>query len=221
MENKIDIHQLDAARKVLFVLNAAGRPLCIAEIKKELLALGISPEETMLKKFLAYGLSDARKMFIKDGLVFKEKRTYKIMQRGVEHLQMTVFVIDPNQETGTQKTLQSLFAGLAGDIKLCDPYFDEVACDMLARFLPHEKIRSIQVVCRGNKIDPTKNYKIGKHQIRLFKSKQKIHDRFLLDDANLYLLGASLNHIGGKVSFVFNLSTYKEMFEEMFQKLQN
>ena len=169
---------------------------------------------------MTYTLRDARRKFIRDGLVYKTKNRYQIMQNGIDYLERTVMVIDPLSTKSTQETVGKILSGLSGDVKLCDPYFDDVAYALLKQNLNSQKLNSIEIIHSKNKIDPSKNYKIGNLTIR-FQKKNKIHDRFLIDEKYLYILGTSLNSIGNKLSFIFNLTGYKDMFEGLFENYWN
>ena len=215
--NDIDIHQLDTERQVLFILNENDTALSAREIKDKLIAHGISPKTKPMKSFLESTLRDKRREFIRDGLVHKDGPGYRIMQKGREYLQSTVIVIDPSGEKSIQETIGEILSSLSGAIKLCDPYFDDKAYQLLSRHLDSEKIKSIKVIHSKDGMDATKNYKIGNHSMEFKKKKNDIHDRFLIDDSHLYVLGTSLNHIGDKLSFIFNLSIYKEKFDSIFQ----
>lgn len=219
MSENIDIHQLDAKRQVLLILKESRSPLSIAEIRERLLARKVSPVTSEIKGFLSYTLRDLREPPRKDGWVFMDQQKFTIMQKGIEYLENSIFVIDPAHEESTHETLENLFAGVSGDVKLCDPYFDENAYSKLRMLLNPQKINSLKVVYCYKKIDRQKPHVIGRHHISLAKSKQDIHDRFLIDKEHLYIFGTSLNNIGGKLSFVFNLSSQKRVFEGIFEKL--
>ncbi len=220
MNNHTDIHQLDLGRQVLFILNENSGSLSIQEIKDKLIAHDISPETRSMKSFLLYTLGDRRTKFIKNGLVLKTNSTYQIMQKGIDCLKSTVIVIDPAGEKSKQETTGRILSGLSGNIKLCDPYFDDVAYNLIKQHLHSGKVKSIKIIYSTDRIDSVKTYKIGNQTIEL-KKKKKIHDRFLIDDQYLYFLGASLNSMGEKLSFIFNLTAYKNTFDDIFENMWN
>ena len=137
-----------------------------------------------------------------------------------EAFRSTVIVIDPSKEERTQEPIARIVATLSGAIKLCHPYFDAKAYQLLKRYLQPEKIESIKVIHGSNKIDANQPYRIGRHPIE-FRRKQGKHDRFRIDDRHLYVLGTSLNHIGDKLSFIFDLSVYQSKFAAIFQDQWN
>lgn len=208
-----DIHQLDAKRQVLFVLNEFGDGLSVEQIKESLSSHGISPEERKMKSFLN-SIRDSRREFIRDGFVRKVKNSYHIMEKGKKYLKSTVVVIDPSKGDSSNKQISDVIASLSGDIKICDPYFDTVACELLKNNLDIRKVNSVRVVLRKNGIK--KPCKIGNLELEFVKN-TKIHDRFIIDEKNLYVLGASLNNLGDKLSFIFNLFTYRKTFDTIFQ----
>ena len=217
MNKDIDIHQLDPQRQVLFVLDKSDKPCSVSEIKDKLIAYGVSPDIREIASLLN-SIRDRRRKFLKDGLVYKDTNGYQIMQKGIEYLKSTIVMIDPSQEgMSIHQTIGQIFSGLSGEIKLCDPYFDDKACSLLEYHLDHPKMKSIRIIYSKNGIDDSiKNHKIGKCPIEL-KKKKEIHDRFIIDDNHLYFLGASLNNIGSKLSFIINLSIYRNKFDSVFQ----
>lgn len=218
MSDTIDIHQLDSQRQVLFLLNEeSDGTLPIQEIKAKLIAYGISPETKTMKSFLSQALRDKRRKIFKDGLIYETQNSYKIMQKGIEYLKRTILVIDPSKEGSKYDAIGHIMSTLSGNIKICDPYFDETAYGLLKDWLDPKKINSIKVIYSKSSLDSTKHYKIGSHSLEL-KKKKDIHDRFVIDDKHLYFFGTSLNSIGKKLSFMFNLTTYKNTFENFFQK---
>ncbi len=215
--NDVDIHQLmDPERQVLFVLNECGGNLSISDIKEKLRAHRISIGTKKMENLLENALRDKRRKLIREGLVCKTKNGYEIMQKGIEYLNSTVTILDPLNESSNQDTVSNIIFNLSGDIKLCDPYFDDTAYALLKKHLNSDKVKSLRVLYNNNRVDATKNYKLKNYSIEL-KRKKELHDRFVIDDNQLYCLGASLNHIGHKLSFIFNLTVYKDTFNNLFQ----
>ncbi len=215
MKNDTDIHQLDSDRQVLFVLNEADSYLSIQEISKKLLEYKISTSTKSMQSFLNT-LRDRRLRFLKNGLIHKDGGRYRVMQKGIEYLKSTVVVINPSSEKSIQETVGHILHTLSGDIKLCDPYFDGATYDLLKSHLCPSRIKSIRVIHNNNRNSSVNSYKIGKHSIKL-KRKKGLHDRFMIDDSRLYCFGTSLNHIGNKLSFIFNLTIYRDTFDGVFQ----
>ena len=216
MSSDIDIHQLDPERQVLFVLNNSGTTLSISEIKSKLISYGVSPEKEAMKSYLAYTLADKRRKPIRDGLVYKENGGFRIMKSGVDYLKKTIMVIGPSKDMYTQETVGKVLSDLTGDIKICDPYFDDSAYQLLDHYLSCDRIKSIRVMY-SKRFNPAGLYKIGKHDIQ-FRKISNLHDRFLIGGNYLYVLGTSLNGIGNGLSFMFNLTVYKDLFDGVFEK---
>lgn len=219
MNNSIDIHQLDSARQVLSILDEAEDYLSITQIKGELITKGISPEEQSMRSTLNT-IRDIRKKFIKDGLVHKTKKGYKIMQKGTDYLRNTIIIIDPQNTDSnySAKHLAELIASLSGDIKICDPYFHDAGYELLKENLNKNKLKSVQILCGKNRLADEKNRKIGAITIEIRNRGNQLHDRFLLDNSKLYILGASLNGVGKKLSFIIDLTVNKQTFKEIFCK---
>ena len=219
MSSDIDIHQLDSERQVLCILKESGNYLSIPKIKDKLLSLQISPETREMKSILN-SLRNKRRKLLKNGLIHKDGPGYKIMQKGIEYLNNTVIIINPSAGESSHKTIGNLLKNLSGDIKICDPYFDDIAYNLLKTHLLPDKLKSVKIVHSKKRIEPTSNYRIKNISIEL-KKKNGIHDRFILDKDYLYFFGTSLNGIGNKLSFIFNLTVYKKKFDDIFQSYWN
>lgn len=219
--SKIDIHQLDPERQILYILNESGASISLLDIGGKLIEHGISTGTKRMNSLLSNTFRDKRGRFMREGWVHKTGKTYKIMQKGIEHLKSTVLVIDPQSGEDKHETIGHLLSTLSGEVKLCDPYFDEKSYGLLKEYCNAKKIKSMQVIFSKGDIDITKSYKIGRHTIDLKKSKSGIHDRFLIDGNCLYLLGTSLNSMGNKLSFIVNLTVYRKTFDDIFQNYWN
>lgn len=216
MNDKIDIHQLDTKRQVLFTLHESGKYLSVAEIKEELVQHRISPDTPSMRSFLVHSLPKNNRGFLRDGLVQKMGSRYRIMQKGAEYLNSTVVIVDPRNGKTNQETVGNILSGLRGNIKLCDPYFDNSAYELLKDNLDSNKIQSVKILYSKNFPEQSAEHKIGKIVVEFCRDNKRLHDRFLLDDNNLYFLGTSLNNIGDKLSFIFNLTIYKGHFNQIF-----
>lgn len=216
MNDEIDIHQLEPARQVLFILNKAGVGLSVTEIDEALTRYYVSPDTPQMQSFLCHSLRDKRKEFIRDGLVIKRGGRYRIMQKGIEYLNRTIMVINPLSGETSQDTVGRMLSGLCGNIKLCDPYFDDTAYQLLKHNLFPGKIKSVKILHSKDFPGSQAEHKIGNAVVEFSRKGKKLHDRFLLDDKNLYFLGASLNKMSAKLSFIFNLTIYKDKFNKIF-----
>lgn len=99
-----------------------------------------------------------------------------------------------------------MFGSLTGDISVCDPYVDGRTLDMLAHLDQARSIRllSMKIDKPSGIVRDAKAF-VAEHRkpltIRLGQQGQ-LHDRYVIYDDGMLLVGTSLNSIGLKQSFV-------------------
>ena len=153
-------------------------------------------------------LSDAR------GSVVRRKRGgligFQIMQAGRDLLKtndQNVIYIDPETAyTGTRK-VESLFSDAKGVMRICDPYVESRTLDFLRLATGVAEIRLLTVTVHGEakfKADLANlRREMGSISVEVRVLTQgPLHDRYFVDSGGLILLGASLNGLGKKQSFV-------------------
>ncbi len=102
-----------------------------------------------------------------------------------------------------------MLGDLRGDIRVCDPYVDGATIDMLTHFDQAKSIRllSMNIKDKGGIARDAKAF-IAEHgkplEIRL-GPKGHLHDRYVIHNDGMLLVGTSLNSIGLKQSFVASL----------------
>lgn len=146
------------------------------------------------------------------GLAARRKRDrqwqFSILRKGEERLSNvgpSVIVVDPSKAIEATLNLHRVLGALKGDVRICDPYLDHVTIEHLQacpvgspiRFLTHT-IREEPRVRRLLAAARTEGRSIEIRQVPA----AALHDRYLIDDASMTVLGASLNGFGKKQCFV-------------------
>jgi len=112
-----------------------------------------------------------------------------------------------NPATALQETLKlhDLLARLKGTIRVCDPYLDDSTVEHLEACSKGTPIRLLTMNVKDTgplrrvvAAAKTSGYQLD---IRVVTSRT-LHDRYLIDDADMIILGTSLNGFGKKQSFV-------------------
>ena len=170
-----------------------------------------------------------------DAILRKEKGTvlrkprggteyWKIMRDGFVELtspsSATTF-INPSSAFTARKLVKEILAELSGPLRFCDPYIDASVLDTLTACSNAKNIKLLTSRIHGNGFGndlAAFNKEFGdKIQVRS-ASKGKLHDRYIIHDAGMILIGASLKDIGKAPSFVVALgpdltSAVSEHFE--------
>jgi hypothetical protein len=113
---------------------------------------------------------------------------------------------EPAAALSRLRVVQDMFGGLRGDVRVCDPYVDSATLDMLAHLdrAASIKLLSVNIKDKGGIVRDTKAF-IAEHgkplEIRL-GPKGQLHDRYVIHDDGMLLVGTSLNSIGLKQSFL-------------------
>jgi hypothetical protein len=147
------------------------------------------------------------------GLAHKREHTgrtfYSIMQKGRDALRAagkpSVLLIEPESAFTGLRELKSILATLAGDVLVCDPYVDATTLDFLA-LIPKDS--AIRLLAR-----PPQKGQLFRRHFAAYRSERgnlevrvdlaaRLHDRYVIADGTMYLLGQSLNGIGKKQTFV-------------------
>lgn len=145
-------------------------------------------------------------------LVGRRKRQrqwqYLLLSSGRQHLSGaggSILFVDPTKALQATLTLHRFLGSLNGTARICDPYLDSTTLDHLSACSSAVTIRLL-----------TKNVKdAGRVRALLAAAKTEgrtievrvaasapLHDRYIIDDAKMLILGTSLNGFGKKQGFV-------------------
>jgi hypothetical protein len=151
---------------------------------------------------------------------------FKLMSIGRAHLSATstdVILVDPGAASTAVRSLHGLFGALRGPVALCDPYFDAVTLEHLEATpatVPQRVLTS-----KVHDSGPLRRLVTAAQQGRTLEIRRSsaavLHDRYLISDGSVLLLGASLNAFGKKQSIVVALgpdvrSAVSESFERLW-----
>jgi hypothetical protein len=134
--------------------------------------------------------------------------TYSIMKQGADRIRTQadgIILTDPSHAFSSLRRLNQILEALLGEVLLCDPYID----DETPLALTAVPKRSFIKLLTPNISDPPQfrrnlhayQREYGNLEIRVSHTKD-LHDRYIIDDAGMWLLGQSLNGIGKKQSFL-------------------
>jgi hypothetical protein len=154
------------------------------------------------------------------GLLDRERRTiarrrrgrqteYQLMDEGAQIVLRAgpdVVFIQPEQALSGIRTVESMLQSLAGEVKVCDPWIDGRTLDLLGVAVNATALRLMTT----NITKPApfaRDLKAFRQQhavpIEVRIASQKVlHDRYVIDQGGMLILGTSLNNIGAKQTFV-------------------
>lgn len=141
-------------------------------------------------------------------------------ERSLSEYQEPILLIEPSKALQATLTLHSLLGALSGRILICDPYLDCASVEHLGAcpvgahvmFLTKNvreggKVRRLVAAARieGRNIE-----------VRV-DSTGTLHDRYVIDDECLLILGSSLNGFGKKQCFVTKITgSMRDAVRELF-----
>jgi hypothetical protein len=143
--------------------------------------------------------------------------TFRIMTKGKREIEnllgsglMKVVRIEGGQPRTARRQLSDMLAELKGTVRICDPYYGVRTLESLdhlpngcgVRFLTAKTSESAQKI-QGTFRDFTKER--PNTEFRIAANPSDLHDRYVLTDDSLLILGHGLKDIGGKESFMIRL----------------
>jgi len=170
---------------------------------------------TIKKLSITRSLSGAR------GLISSRKEEgetfYKIMTKGKREIEtilsgnkLSVVRIEKDQPRTARLELQEIFKNLTGEVRICDPYYGVRSLDALD-FVPDKctvKFLTVNAADSARKLSgAVKDFKKErpKVELRIADRSAGIHDRYVVTNSGLILLGHGLKDIGGKESFIISI----------------
>ena len=156
---------------------------------------------------------------------------YEIMKPGKEHLLslqksdlVNAFYFEPNSRYTAKRLLKNqVFSGLTGSLKIVDPYCSERTLDLLANL----KDRPTKVLTRLENLRDREKGKFVR-EVADFKTENPnvefrnypnadIHDRYIISEDKVTLIGHSIKDLGAKESFavVLGRENYREIYEAL------
>lgn len=161
-----------------------------------------------------------------------EKIYFEIMRPGKDYVKSlmptkytNVFYFEPGKPYSNKRLLSNeIFSKLTGEIKIVDPYCDIQTLDLL-KDIKSDKIRILTVL--GNLKDKRtrflrhlNDFKKQFNNLELMDySSGDMHDRYIIYQDGLVIIGQSLKDLGKKESFVVFLR--KEPYRTIYEALNN
>lgn len=138
------------------------------------------------------------------------KRKYQILHAGERRVKsvksMDVLFIQPENALTSVRQIQDLMSTCTGVVRLCDPYLAPRSLDYLAQLTSSTEVHVLTQ--QINSVSSFKgDLKLLRNQLGVPIEIRQVgmrvlHDRYLIDDSEMFILGTSLNGLGLKQSMV-------------------
>ena len=169
----------------------------------------------------------------KRDLVARRKRQgrweYSILAAGSARIAAapeTVAYVDPANALQATRKLHDVLAQLSGTVRICDAYLDNTTFEHLEACPKTADVRLLTMNIKDS--GPLRRIvaaaRTAGHKIEIkIVGNRVLHDRYVIDDTRMLILGTSLNGFGKKQSFVINAgddirATMEREFEAMWLK---
>ena len=138
------------------------------------------------------------------------KRKYQILNAGERRVQATastdVVFIQPENALTRVRQVQELMSACTGVVRLCDPYLAPRSLDYIASLTSAAEVRVLtQQIDKENSLRRDLKplaLQLGIPVTIRRANTRVLHDRYLIDDSEMFILGTSLNGIGLKQSMM-------------------
>jgi hypothetical protein len=149
------------------------------------------------------------------------------MKEGIEELgpaSLSSFYVDPERALTEIRRMEEILATLKGDIKICDPYLENKTIDFLAECRSSSSIKLLTSnVLKESKLrrDLAAYDKEHASKIEIRISPNGVlHDRYIIHQEGMLLLGTSLNGFAKKQSFLVSLGPdIRDAMEAAFNRM--
>jgi len=139
----------------------------------------------------------------------KRSRRWEYTLLGAGKAEVTLgsdtILVDPSAALQATFRLHDLLAKLSGDVRICDPYLDDKTLEHLQACPKNQPLRLLTMNVKDS--GPLRRLvaaaKSASYQLEIrVVGAAILHDRYIIDDKSLLILGTSLNGFGKKQSFV-------------------
>lgn len=133
---------------------------------------------------------------------------YSIMTAGEDMLGALkpVVLVDPAKALQETRELEAVLSEIKGAVKICDPYLDSRTLDFIAAMTNASSVKLLtEKVSDAPKVGrelPAAAKQIGAPIEVRVAGRGILHDRYIIHDGGMLVLGTSLNSFGLKQSFV-------------------
>jgi hypothetical protein len=158
-------------------------------------------------------------------------RAYRIAQPGERALagavggNVAVVRIEAGKPMTAKGQLTQILSGLKGTVRVSDPYYGGRSADALVATATAPEVRVLLGKCGGGEneaaarralVDLTREHK--NVHVRIAPPSQLPHDRFVLTDGEMILIGHGLKDIGSRESFVIRVP--RPMLEDIARRTE-
>ena len=117
----------------------------------------------------------------------------------------SISLVDPDRSLQATIGLHELLGGLVGTVRVCDPYTDAVTLEQLDACDSSVDVNLLTQTVRDSgklrRLVGAARRDFAGFEIRT-APQRNLHDRYVIDDDSMIILGSSLNGFGKKQSFV-------------------
>jgi hypothetical protein len=173
-----------------------------------------------------------------------DKPTYKIMKKGIEYLtslqeskDVDVWHFDGKKPWSSPTLFKDLFSNSVSDIRIVDKFYSRESLYMIGRFAGQVKIRWLTAEKSRDEDEAKFTNELSRFkteyknvEIRKHAKAYEFHDRYIITDDSLVLIGHGLIDLGRKESFLIVLKndvakgireSLATSFEEKWAKASN
>lgn len=184
------------------------------EIVEALDKLGIAVDRSnLLRAFARAG--DRIRCIVEDGI-----RKYKAMTLGRQEVEDILSISGPKviyvqdgQPRTARARLAEILVNLRGVIRICDPYYGVRSLDVLEMIPPVCEVRFL--TARTSEKTATLHRAILDFrreyphiELRVYPNPAELHDRYLVEQGCVWLLGHGIKDIGNKESFIIRIDVH-------------
>jgi len=200
--------QLGFAALTLAAEHARQERLSPGRIIEALEAAGVSLKRTPLVRAMASAGNRVSTRVI-DG-----EPHYTIMTKGRREVEpflkaegLNLLYVDGSTPRTDRRKLEEILGGLSGLIRICDPYYGVQTLDALELIPVKCTVRFLTATMTGNTKSlsrVTRDFRRERPntELRCCSNARAIHDRYIVSDDKLLLIGHGLKDIGNRESFV-------------------
>lgn len=191
--------------------HASVGSLSAEHIIASLEAAGVAVKKLSVIRALV-GATGCTTSAIVDGEVY-----YRLMTKGKRQIEgmlgegmLSVVRIEHDQPRTARLGLGEIFGKLSGTVRMCDPYYGVRTLDLLDSVPKQTHIRFLTSHSSESQrqLDGAmKDFKRERPNVefRVVGKAAGLHDRYVITEARLMILGHGLKDIGGKESFIISL----------------
>lgn len=216
-EIKLALDEIDSPMRLglcalIIAADRCGQAFLSAdEIAEVLDAAGIRVErDELVKGFARAGKRLSRKRI--DG-----EKKYKAMMKARRELEsylsegpIQVMYIEAGTPRTARKQLGGILEGLSGVVRILDPYYGRRTLDVLELIPDSCEVRFLTAKTSENEaglrraIADFRQERAATH-VRIYPRPRDIHDRYIINDRELLIIGHGLKDIGNRESFIIRI----------------